>query len=225
MNELGNELAGMIGARAIKIEPEKAISYKIADYSRGTRNSKSLFTRSVLRGGIKTPEEIYNAYLNTNEALFKVQKTMADDINAAKILGMSEDEMETEVLDRIGSTNYDFLSENIFRPMKITTSTIDSFQEIADSLGISNPLDSVIDPISDLEEILGEYSLKNKNLPKIKNPFSSSIISDTLGLVENIPADVANTSGFIGQGAINIPFTELPQDQQLEKLDKVFNRN
>ena len=215
--ELGNEVAGMIGARAIKIEPEKAISYKIADYSRGTRNSKSLFTRAVLRGGIKTPEEIYNAYLNTNEALFKVQKTMADDINAAKILGMSEDEMETEVLDRIGTTNYDFLSENIFRPMKITNSTLDSFQEIADNLGISNPLDSVIDPISDLEEILGEYSLTNKNLPKIKNPFSNSILSDTLESMGTIPNNVASTTPSYTEANVNGSPFDLPYDQQTQE--------
>ena len=63
------------------------------------------------------------------------------------------------------------------------------------------------------------------NKTKLLNPFTNSIIPISLGPVGNIPADVANTSGFIGQGAINIPFTELPQDQQLEKLDKVFNRN
>ena len=218
--ELGNEVAGMIGARAIEIEPEKAIAYKIADYAKGTRNSKSLFTREVLKGGIKTPEQIYEAYLNANEALFKVQKTMADDMSAARLLGMTEDEMETEVLDRIGGVNYETLTENIFRPLNITTNTINSFQEIADALGISNPLDSVIDSLSELQELLSEYSLTNKDLPQLKNPFNTPPLPN---LVNNIKAPFQQL-GFLGENETNVGSTGTLNFDQLN-LDQKINKS
>jgi hypothetical protein len=41
--ELSNELMGIVGARAIEIDPEKSMIYKTADYLRGTRESKALF--------------------------------------------------------------------------------------------------------------------------------------------------------------------------------------
>ena len=224
--ELGNEVAGMIGARAIEIEPEKAIAFKIADYARGTRNSKSLFTREVLKGGIKTPEQIYEAYLNANKALFKVQKNMADDMSAARLLGMTEDEMETEVLDRIGGVNYETLNENIFRPLNITTNTINSFQEIADALGISNPLDSVIDSLSELQELLSEYSLTNKNLPQLKNPFNTPPLPN---LVNNIKAPFQQL-GFLGENQTSVGNTgtldynsKQPLNQRLDTINKVDN--
>ena len=219
--ELGNEVAGMIGARAIEIEPEKAIAYKIADYARGTRNSKSLFTREVLKGGIKTPEQIYEAYLNSNKALFRVQKTMADDMSAARLLGMTEDEMETEVLDRIGGVNYGTLTENIFRPLNITTNTINSFQEIADALGISNPLDSVIDSLSELQELLSEYSLTNKDLPQLKNPFNTPPLPN---LVNDIKAPFQQL-GFLGENQTSVgstgvlpSFDKLPTNEKYKTL-------
>jgi len=223
--ELGNEVAGMIGARAIEIEPEKAIAFKIADYARGTRNSKSLFTREVLKGGIKTPEQIYEAYLNANKALFKVQKNMADDMSAARLLGMTEDEMETEVLDRIGGVNYETLTENIFRPLNITTNTINSFQEIADALGISNPLDSVIDSLSELQELLSEYSLTNKNLPQLKNPFNTPPLPN---LVNNIKAPFQQL-GFLGENQTSVGntgtlnFDQLNLDQKINKSNNIDN--
>ena len=36
---------------AVEIDPANSIKYKVADYARGTRNSKALFTRTMLKGG------------------------------------------------------------------------------------------------------------------------------------------------------------------------------
>ena len=178
--ELGNEALGMIGARSIKVEPEKSIAYKIADYSKGTRQSKALFTSTVLKGGPVSPSQIYDAYLNANRGLFEVQKTMAADINAAKILGMTDDQMEEEVADRLGGINFESLEENVFRPMKITQNTFESMEDIATQLGIANPLEAVIDTLEELQESLSEYSLSNERLPDIENPFDLPLLSGVI---------------------------------------------
>ena len=226
--EFGNELAGIVGARAVEIDPANSIKYKVADYSKGTRNSKSLFTSTMLKGGPVTPEEIFDAYLNANQALYKVQKTMSQDMRAAKILGIGEEELYTEVAQRIGNPNFGYLSENIFRPMKISQGSLIGFQEIADELGIVNSLDSVIDTIEELRSSLSEYSLTNESMPDIKNPFRD-LPKPNINPTGNIPANVANTTpGFLGQQNVNlqgVPFTSLTQDQKIDKIDKTFNNN
>ena len=210
--EFGNELAGMIGARAIEVQPEKSIAYKIADYSKGTRQSKALFTTEVLKGGPITPKEIYDAYINANRALFNVQKTMAKDIEAAKILGMNDDQMQEEVVDRMGGTNYDALEENVFRPMKITPRTFMGMEDLATQLGIANPLDAVIDTLEELQDSLDEYSLYNETLPSITNPFDTPILSNIGAAIGNLNLG-AQTVGANVTNNLNTGYGNLDQLQ------------
>jgi len=90
--EFGDEFAGLFGFRAVSINPERAINFKIADYQRGVRESRSLFTREALRGGPIEPREIVDAYINANRALFEVRKNFKKDIDAARILNISDSE-------------------------------------------------------------------------------------------------------------------------------------
>ena len=43
--EFGDEFAGLFGFRSVKINPERTLRYKVADFQRGSRDSRSLFTR------------------------------------------------------------------------------------------------------------------------------------------------------------------------------------
>ena len=225
--EFGNELAGIIGARAVEIDPANSIKYKVADYSRGTRNSKALFTAAMLKGGPVTPEEIFDAYINANKALYKVQKTMSDDIKAAQTLGLNEDQLYTEVAERIGGPNFGYLSEGLFRPMKISTGSFIGFQEIADQLGIANPIEYVIDSIEELRASLSEYSLTNENIPDIKNPFKNlpkpdlgnTPVGQLPPLVSGATPSVVNANAQYG----SVPFTSLPQDQKEAAIDRLFD--
>jgi len=223
--EFGNELAGMIGARAIEVEPEKGIAYKIADYQKGSRQSKSLFTTEVLKGGPITPKAVYDAYINANRALFNVQQTMARDIEAAKILGMTDDQMQEEVAERIGDTNYGALEDNSFRPMKITQRTFLGMDDIATQLGIANPLEAVIDTLEELQESLSEYSLSNEKLPKIINPFETPILSGMINKLNTslppLPDPTLNTGTQFGD--ID-PATQLTRSETayLDPLEKMY---
>ena len=49
--ELGNELGGLVGFRAVEVNPAKSLKFKIRDYQQGVRDSRSLFTAKSLRGG------------------------------------------------------------------------------------------------------------------------------------------------------------------------------
>jgi hypothetical protein len=225
--EFGNELAGIIGARAVEIDPANSIKYKVADYARGTRNSKALFTRTMLKGGPVTPEEIFDAYINANRALYKVQKTMSNDIEAAQILGLDEEELYTEVAERIGGPNFSYLSEGLFRPMKISRGSLIGFQEIADNLGIVNPIEYVIDSIEELRASLSEYSLSNENIPDINNPFKNLPKPDLGNTpVGQLPPLVTGADvNVVAQNAKygSVPFTALPQDQKEAAIDRLFD--
>ena len=92
--ELGNELSGIAGLRRVKIDPSKGINYKITDYKDGIRASRSIFARRTLTGGVVTPEEVVDAYIESNRALFQINREMFKDIKAAQALGMTEDDVE-----------------------------------------------------------------------------------------------------------------------------------
>ena len=74
--EFGDEFAGLFGFRSVNINPERAINFKIADYQKGVRESRQLFTREALRGGPIEPRDIVDAYINANRALFGVRKIL-----------------------------------------------------------------------------------------------------------------------------------------------------
>ena len=101
--ELPDELLGFAGYRAIKVDPVKAMGFKIADFQRGIRESRALFTggsESVLRGGPKTARDVIERFIEANRAKFNVEKQMAKNILAADILGADMDLIAKEFVDR-----------------------------------------------------------------------------------------------------------------------------
>jgi len=118
--EFGNELAGIAGMRRVEVKPEKSFNYKITDYKKGIRNSRNLFTSATLKGGPVTPEAIVDAYINANRALYGVNRELYQDMEAAKILGMSEDALDTNMDNRGESKAFNALTEGEFRPLKIS---------------------------------------------------------------------------------------------------------
>ncbi len=72
--EFGDEFGGLFGFRAIEVKPDRTMNFKVADFQRGIRDSRSLFTRAVLKGGPIEAREIVDAYINSNRAMFDVKK-------------------------------------------------------------------------------------------------------------------------------------------------------
>ena len=85
--EIGPELAGLMGFRAIKIDPLESMGFKIAEYQTGIRNARREFTGGyfgLLRGGPIKPNDIIERFYESNQARFNVQKEMYKNLNAAK---------------------------------------------------------------------------------------------------------------------------------------------
>ena len=232
--EFGNELAGIAGLRRVEINPEKSFNYKITDYKKGVRDSRNLFTAATLKGGIVTPEQIVDAYINANRALYRVNRELYQDIEAAKILGMSEDALAERMVGRGERTAFGFLNEGLFRPLTISRDVQQIFQTKADELGVPNPFEQAADAISIIQDGLTEVELDGDLFPDIQNPFKQRIIPNAVAranqIINNNPANAAMAAapvntGFIGQGNVNIdPVTRLTASEEvlLDPLEKRY---
>jgi hypothetical protein len=225
--EFGDEFTGLFGFRAVDVNPGRTMKFKIADYQQGVRKSGSLFTRVTLKGGPIEPSEIVDAYINANRSLFQVKKDLKLDMNAARLLGIS-DEKYDQAMDRVSNVEQNAIDEGVFRPYTISSKVEEAFQTHADEMGVANPLDAAYDAISNLEDQFSDLSLDELFPTDITNPLIPMNVGTTLpplgGLTNSLnlpgvnPQAVANQAG--GAGGTT-PYNQLTTQQ---KLDILFGR-
>src|SRR6056300_1409596 len=141
--EFGDEFAGLFGFRSVSVNPDRTLKFKVANYQRGVRESRQLFTREALRGGPIDPSEIVDAYLNANRALFGVRKDFKLDLDAARTLGISDNGLRTST-DRLSGIEVGSIEQNRFRPINISSEIQQAFAENAAKIGEPNPLLSAL---------------------------------------------------------------------------------
>ena len=217
--EFGDEALGLFGFRAVQINPGRTMRYKVADYKSGVRKSGSLFTRVTLKGGPIEPREIVDAYINANRSLFQVKKDLRLDMNAARLLGISDEKYE-ESLDGVSQVEQNAVDDGEFRPYTLSADIEEAFQTHADEMGVANPLDAAYDAISNLEDQFSELSLDNL-FPNIENPLMPMDIGTPL----NIPGGALNLpnvdANLVANQGGNIPYNQLTTQQ---KIDILFGR-
>jgi len=171
--EFGDEFAGLFGFRSVNVNPERSINFKIADYQKGVRQSRQLFTREALRGGPIEPRDIVDAYINANRSLFGVRQNFKKDIDAARVLGIGEDEFRTAV-GRLSGIEVNTIDNNMFRPINISPDIRNAFRENASAIGESDPLEAAIDVIINIQSQMRDVSLQEPQFPFIENPLLPS---------------------------------------------------
>jgi len=227
--KLGKELSGLVGLRAVDVDPDKGIKYKINEYQKNVRNARSLFTSKILKGGPVSPAEVVDAYINANRAMYESNKIMYRDIEAAKTLGMSDTAVETSMGERGAGTAYDYLADGTFKPYTVSDAVAQVFQYNADALGVANPLDAAQPVLDRIAEVLEAIPMGEDIFPDLDNPFSVSL-GEAAGNIYNavIPPQVNNN--FLGAANVNINqaqgvtpnFDQLrTQDQKLQKISNV----
>ena len=168
--DLGNELAGIAGLRAIDIDPAKGITYKISELQKKERLAKDLFKRPSLKGGVVTPEEIVDAYINANRALFAAKSNFMKDYDAAQILGISAGDLD-ERMSRVSKRDRFAIEDGEFRPYQPSRDIIDKFEENALRLGVPNPYNQAEPVIEAIQSLIEIAPLSLEGLPNIENPF------------------------------------------------------
>jgi hypothetical protein len=139
---LGPELLGFMGLRPIKVDPLDSMGFKIAEYQGGIRNARREFTGGyfgILRGGRIKPNDVIQAYYNSNRARFLVQQEMNKNISAASILGVNTSRLKREFKDRqISDATFNSLAKGKFQPYFPSADIQERFREIARDLGDPN---------------------------------------------------------------------------------------
>jgi len=210
--DLGNELAGIAGLRAIDINPAKGMTYKISELEKRSRKAKDLFKRPSLKGGVVTPEEIVDAYINANRALYDAKSNFQKDYDAAKVLGISSGDLDDR-MSRISKIDRFAIEDNEFRPYIPSRDIVDKFEENALRLGVSNPYNQAEPVIDALQSILEQAPLSLEKLPEIENPFRIDETQVDLGAAANLNTFGAAITGadlMSGQGLDNVNLNGLP---------------
>ena len=153
-----------------------------------------MFTRLTLKGGPIEPREIVDASLNANRALFENQKAFKEDLDAARLLNISESGF-VGATDRISRVALNAVDENVFRPMNISPEVRNSFAENAEKIGMKNPYETAEEVITEIQADLGELSLEEPNFPFIENPLTT----------------ITQSNVTTGPNTLNLP----PPDQQI----------
>ena len=220
--DLGNELAGIAGLRAIEIDPGKGITYKISELQKRERLAKDLFKRPSLKGGVVTPEEIVDAYINANRALFDAKSNFMKDYDAAKVLGISPSILD-ERMNRISKRDRANIEFGEFVPYQPSRDIINKFDENARQLGVPNPYLKAEPVIDALSFILEQAPLSLEKLPPIENPFTTP--KDTtvdLGAAANLNTIGAQLTGGDLLTGVSVPPTgELPFDRLKNNTQKI----
>ena len=213
--EFGDEFQGLFGFREVKVNPERGLQFKVANYQRGVRESRSLFTREALRGGPIEPREVVDAYLNANRSLFNVRKEFGKDLNAAQVLNISPLAFSSAT-DRLSAIDVNTVRNNIFRPIELSNEVQQAFAENALRIGVTNPLITALPAISQLQAQIGQVSLNEPSFPFFENPLLP-ITQDTPATptslnLPSIDANIVNNPGAAGS------FSNLTTAQKLSIL-------
>jgi hypothetical protein len=227
--ELGNELMGIAGFRAVEIEPEKSMVYKTAEYLKGSRESKALFSTVALRGGEVNPKDLVDAYINANRALFNNQKQLAKDVEAAEILKGDTREIGKYVSGKIGRRNYGAIQRQLYVPYVPSKNVFIKSRQITNEIQevdptYRDPLREVIPIIAGIRRQLFRADL-NEEFPLIENPLDITLGSELLGAAQ-LPFQQL---GFLGEGniegvptTVTTPYDELKSiDQKIDRINKV----
>ena len=141
--EVGTEMAGIMGWKPVKVEPERALGFYIYDFQRGISKARKEFTggpEGLLKGGPKTPQSVIERLFVANQASFEVQKEMLRHFQNAQKIGMSRNQIKKSLEKRgIPESTIDNLFRGNFKFFFPSEAIQDRFKEISRTTGTPNP--------------------------------------------------------------------------------------
>jgi hypothetical protein len=220
--EFGDEFGGVLGFRAVKVDPVNSMKFKIADFTRGVSNARREFTSPLLKGGPVTPEEIVDRYQIANQQLFKVQREMSKDYYAAITLGSPRSSIDLQFKDRVSNVQLSALKAGRFKPFLPSEGIIKSFADNARKIGQISPYSAAAPTINRLARQYSKVNTLEEGFPFIENPFRRTQETGLPSAVlpSNLPSVVGGPlPTVVGTGAVN---TSQKGQQVFGPLDPVF---
>jgi len=205
--EIGPELGGLMGFRAIKIDPLESMGFKIAEYQTGIRNARREFTGGyfgLLRGGPIKANDIIERFFVSNQARFNVQKEMYRNLNSANILGVEDNALRRTFKERqLSDESFRQLKDGRFEPYFPSKDIEDRFKEIARDLGD-------IDVFKEVKPTLREMNRELKSLD-----LGETFDLDLTDYLEEGPG-IAESLGLGNIGQPPMPNQQILQTSQLQ---------
>ena len=192
--EILDEGLGIIGMRAVKLDIKNALNFKQAAFASGERNSKKIFNKVALKKGPIDPVDLVDAYIAANKALWKVQKTMGDDLKGAQELGMSNKDIAIAT-KRLGKKPFNRLISGTFEPYQVSKNIVNSMALNAREIGLDNPYHEVRSAINSILRQLVKLNLQpGSEFPQLINPLRAVGSKDQVSITPNIPVETSEVS-------------------------------
>ena len=237
--EIGPQLGGLMGLRSIKVDPERSMGFKIAQYQTGIRNARREFTGGffgLLKGGPVHPNEIISRFAKSNKARFEVQQEMYNDLGAAEVLGLSRGQLRNQFEDRqLNRRAFTGLINGRFEPYYPSKDIEDRFREIAVDLGDENAFNEarpvLKQMLSEMRQLnldeqflidMSDYYIEDIETPPLPQSVTSAMPNNqTITQGQNILNQAMNT-GTATQNGLTASENEFLSEE--EKMMRLKNR-
>jgi len=226
--DLSDQISGLAGFRPIKVDPLRAMGFKIAEYQTGIRNARREFTGGyfgLLRGGPIKADDIVSRFYESNKARFNVQKEMFKNINAAEILGTSSTSLRKEFQDRqLSILTFNNLRRGKYEPYFPSTDIKDRFKEIAKDLGTFDVYKLVLPTLKAMKKEMQFLSLDDT----FDIDLNDYLLPDTGMGAPNLPKTPEPSAIKAPDRAVNVdPNTLLTSTEQavLSPEEKIIRQN
>ena len=135
--------------------------YKTTNFVKGLKGAENLFTAPLLKGGRVSPEKILNTYRYSETRRFEVLKEMYKDIEAARALGMSNNQIKAKVRRRgVSQKVFKDLMRGQYNPRRVSDFFINRITQINNNLNAETGED-VPNPYIEARPFLNEIRRQN----------------------------------------------------------------
>jgi hypothetical protein len=196
--ELLDEGLGIAGMRAIKLNIPRTLRFKNAEYASNSRKSKSMFTKVALKEGPVNPEEMVDAFIRANQSLWRVQKEMNSNMDAALLLGTSERDLR-EGLARMSKKDYGYVKSGNFKAYYPSDDVITGIILNARKLGLPSPYSEARNALNKIFREISRLKInKGSRFPNILNPLKEIMTpsgpQSSIKIQPNIPIETEQVS-------------------------------
>ncbi len=151
----GEAASLMTGFREMKSDLANNFYFKGVEYTAARTALRRDFTSFAKRNDV-TQSDILKKYKQVNKNLRSAQANLFEDIQAAKTLGLTEDQIYIQLSEKskMGSEEIDMILEGVFRPVSISNDLIESIfleTEEYDQQRVAENL-----PLDQLDQVYGQ---------------------------------------------------------------------
>ena len=139
--EIPDELMGLFGFRKVPLNLEKTLNFRIQEFKRDTRNERNLIFADTRSGDpVKDDNIIIKQFVKANRQRYETYSKMRRLYDAVKVLGMRDNKIAEEFVDRNATKLYGFIENNRFEPFNVSTDVMAAYAKESEEKGIPNPL-------------------------------------------------------------------------------------